>query len=436
MKISGSIILFLFVFQTAFSQNEKILTSSDAVRIALENNLNIKIVKADLAISDVNNNWGAAGLYPTLNATLVNSEAVTTLNQKLSNGNEINRNGVKNNILNANLTFNWRIYNGRRVMATKQRLDELEKIGEINVIREMQRISYEVLLSYYNLVRLNQQIKATEAIIALSDERNKIAEARFNVGSGPKTDMLQSKIDLNEQRLNLSEIKRQIANNTAIINNLMKKPVNELFDVADSTYQIPEIDYNIAISKIDTQNLDLIRSDIDKAILLKDRIIINSQRIPSLNITSNTNYNRNNSTAGFFLTNQTYGPNIGLNITLPIFNNATAKTQIRVNQIQQQQQQYRKELLKSQIERDLLTSYQDLKNALDIADTEKKNIAIAEENNFIATERFKKLQSNSIELRQAQLSLIQAQDRYINALYRAKLASLSIQNIISEVGDK
>lgn len=436
MKISGSAIIFLLVFQSAFSQNEKILSSSDAVRIALENNLNIKIVKADLAIADINNNWGTAGLYPTLNATLINSKAITTLNQKLSNGNEINRNGVKNNVLNANLIFNWRIYNGRRVLASKQRLDELEKIGEINVIREMQRISYEVLLSYYNLVRLNQQIRATEAIIALSDERNKIAEARFNIGSGPKTDMLQSNIDLNEQRLNLSEIKRQIANNTAIINNLMKRPVNEVFDVADTTFQIPEIDYQIAISKIDTQNLDLLRSDIDKAILLKDRVIINSQRIPSLNITSNTNYNRNNSTAGFFLTNQTYGPNIGLNITLPIFNNNSAKTQIRVNNIQQQQQQYRKELIKSQIERDLLTSYQDLKNALDIADTEKKNITIAEENNFIATERFKKLQSNSIELRQAQLSLIQAQDRYINAMYRAKIASLSIQNIISEIGDK
>ncbi|MFZ9660915.1 MAG: TolC family protein [Chitinophagaceae bacterium] len=436
MKISVVLIIFLMLFYSANSQSGKKLSSGEAVQMALENNLNIKIVKADLAIADVNNNWGNAGRYPTVNGTLVNTEAVSSLNQKLSNGNELNKSGVKNNVLNANLNFNWRVYNGRRVMATKQRLEELEKIGDINVSREMQRISYEVLLSYYNIVRLNQQIKATEAIIALSDERNKIAEARYEIGSGAKTDMLQSKIDLNEQKLNLTDIKRQIANNMAIINALMKRPVHETFEVGDSTFQIPEIDYEIAISKIDTQNLDLLRSDIDKAILLRDRIIINSQRIPSLNITSNTNYNRNNSTAGFFLTNQTYGPNVGLNITLPIFNNNTVRTQIRVNNIQQQQQQYRKELLKSQIERDILTSYQDLKNALDIATIEKKNISIAEENNFIATERFKKLQSNSIELRQAQLSLIQAQDRYINAMYRAKIASLSIQNMISEIGDK
>ena len=47
-------------------------------------------------------------------------------------------------------------------------------------------------------------------IIDLSKERLKIAETRFNVGSGTKTDMLQAKIDLNTQETNLLEIQKQI----------------------------------------------------------------------------------------------------------------------------------------------------------------------------------------------------------------------------------
>jgi hypothetical protein len=46
---------------------------------------------------------------------------------------------------------------------------------------------------------------------------------------------------------------------------------------------------------------------------------------------------------------------------------------------------------------------------------------------------FKKLQSNSIELRQAQESLSQAQDRFINARFRAKVAATTIQLIAGEV---
>ena len=48
-------------------------------------------------------------------------------------------------------------------------------------------------------------------------------------------------------------------------------------------------------------------------------------------------------------------------------------------------------------------------------------------------ERFKKLQSNSIELRQAQLSLIEAQDRYITAAFRAKVASVNLQWLSGEI---
>jgi outer membrane protein TolC len=82
----------------------------------------------------------------------------------------------------------------------------------------------------------------------------------------------------------------------------------------------------------------------------------------------------------------------------------------------------------------MFIAFQEFENAKHVADVEEKNVKIATENNFISTERFKKLQGNSIELRQAQLSLIEAQDRYINALYREKLAALSAQLIIGEVG--
>lgn len=430
------IITFFLLPSFTLAQDTTLLYSADAVKIALENNLNIKLVEADKEIAVINNNWGNAGKWPTVNINLSNTEALTNLNQVLSNGNEIKRNGVTNNVVNANLVASWRIYNGKRIEATKQRLEELEKIGDISVKQEMQRISYEVLLAYYNIIRLNQQIKAINAIIALSKERFTIAKTRFDVGSAAKTDLLQSKIDLNEQHVTLSSLERQISISKANLNTLLKRPVDQPITILDSSFRIPVLKYDDVTSRLDTQNLDLMRAERQRAILVEDRRIIQSGKLPFIAVNSNTNYNRNKASGGFFLTNQTYGPNIGLTIGIPIFNSNQFKTQLKTNTIQQRQQMIQKELLQNQLQQDIYTAFLEWENAVKIAEVEKNNVSLATENNNIATERFKKLQGNSIELRQAQLSLIQAQDRFIDALYRQKLAAISIQLILGEVGSE
>ncbi len=415
------------------AQDSTVLTAQDAVRLALERNLDVKIVQEDLNIARINNTWGNAGRWPTVTAFLQNTEAVTNLDQQLSNGTSIKRNGVTNNVLAGNITAQWRIYNGQRVVASKKRFEELEKIGQINVENQMQQISFDVLVTYYNIVRLNQQVKAFSAIIALAEERLKIAQTRFEVGSAAKTDMLQSAIDLNGQQNSLVDIKRQIQNNKAILNTLLMRPADQDFVVADTAFTIPKMSYAEELSKIDTQNLSLLRLQREKAVLIEERRIINAQRLPILSLNSVTSFNRNKSTAGLFLVNSSYGPNIGLSLAVPIYNSNIFKTQLRVNEVQQRQQAMQFELLKAQVQRDLLIAFQEYQTAIGIAETELKNVKNAEENNFIATERFKKLQGNTIELRQAQLSLIEAQDRYINAVFRSKIAALSIDLLTGEV---
>ncbi|MCF8342309.1 MAG: TolC family protein [Chitinophagaceae bacterium] len=435
MKIKICWILFCLPL-ISFGQQTSVISSADAIRIALENNLNIKIVKSNLDIAEIQNNWANAGKLPTIQANIGNTEALSNLNQVLSNGTIIKRNGVTNNIVNASLNAIWRVYNGNRVTATKERFDELEKIGTLQVEQQMQQITYEVLTTYYNIVRLNQQVKAFQSNILLSKERLNIAQARFDVGNAAKTDMLQSKIDLNEQLISLQEIQRQISSNKIALNTLMKNSAEFIFEVVDSSFKIPTIDYKNILAKLDTQNISILLAERQLAVIAKDRIIINAQKLPIVSLNSTTNYSRTIATGGLFLTNMTYGPNIGVSVSIPIFNTTAVKTQLKINAIQFRQQELQKELIQTQLKQDILVAYQDYQNAISVAEIEKKNIVIAEENNFISTERFKKLQSNLIELRQAQSSLIQAQDRYINALFKAKMAANAIQYIIGELGSE
>jgi outer membrane protein len=431
MKIK--LLALAILFGTGLQAQDSILTARKAVDIAMQINLRIDIAKTDQDIARINNNWGNAGKWPTIAANIGNTFSLQNLNQTLANGTEINRNGATTNATNANLVASWRIYNGMRIRATKQRFEELEKMGDIQLQQEITRVTFDVLIAYYNIVRLNLQVKATGAIIELSREREKIAETRFNVGSAAKTDMLQASIDLNAEITNLENIYRQIETSKTLLNNLLKRPPDAPIVVADSNFTIRMIDLEEYKAKIETQNFNMLLAQRDRAILIQDRRIINSQRLPLLTLNSVTSYNRSKATGGFFLTNQTYGPNIGLNLNIPIYNSNIFKTQLRVNEAQQKQQELVIEQLRMDLNRDMQIAFQEYQNALKISEIEKANVKLAEENNFIATERFKNLQSNSIELRQAQESLSQAQDRFINARFRAKVAATTIELISGEV---
>lgn len=424
-----------FFFIQLIAAQDSVFTANEVIGIAVKENLDIQIAQSDVDIAKINNNWGNAGILPTIAAQATNTEAVSNLNQKLNNGNSIQRNNVANNNLNANLNLSWRIYNGMRIRSTKERFEIIERMGNIAFKQQVDQVIFDVLSVYFNLVRLNKQVNSTLAIIDFSKERVKIAETRFNVGSGTKTDMLQAKIDLNAQEVSLQNIFRQIAATKASLNNLLKRNPSQPIYAKEEQFRIPFINLEEVFKKIDEQNFQMLMAQQTKLNLANERKIIYSQKLPTLTLNSAAFLNRTISTAGLFLTNQTYGPNVGLTVGVPIFQSNINKTQLRVNTVQQKQQNLEIEALRARIQRDLYIAYQEYQNAIEAAKVEEINVKLAEENNKISTERFRKLQSNSIELRQAQLSLNEAQDRYINAQYRAHIAATSILFIIGEISN-
>lgn len=261
----------------------------------------------------------------------------------------------------------------------------------------------------------------------------KIAETRFNVGSAAKTDFLQASIDLNVVLVNRENIYRSIKVAKSNLNNLLQRSPDTPIEAADSTFNITLINLPDYKAKIETQNFDLMLAQRDRAILLQERRIINSQRLPVLTLNSLLSYNRNKATGGLFLINQVYGPNIGLGVAIPLYNGNIFRTQLKVNEIQQKQQLTITDQLRQEVQRDLQNAYEEYDNALRTSEIERNNVKLAEENNFISTERFKKLQGNSIELRQAQESLSNAQDRFIDSRFRIMLAATNMQLLAGEV---
>jgi outer membrane protein len=408
-----------------------LLTLQEAIAAAMKNNFEVVIAKNEASISSINNNWGAA--LPVVSAGLNKTLASNNIQQELANGTTIKRDGASVNNFNAGLAVSWRIFDGMGMFATKKRLEELEKIGELGFRRMVNQKAYEAIAAYYDIVRLKQQAIATKEVISLYQERLKIAETRFNVGSSAKPDLLQAQVDLNEQKSLLLTIENNIVIGKTLLNNILARNPATEFETADSFSHARPVDIASIQQKVNAQNPDVLLAQGNLAVLMQTKKEINALRLPSATIGGNYNFVRNKSAAGFNLLNQTYGPSGTFGLQVPIFNGGLIKRQVQVAAINIQNQQIALEQLHNQLNSSLTNSYLNYTNGIKLVEMEKQNLVIVKENNYINIERFKKSSITSVELRQGQVNFSNAQTRLIDALYQVKVSEAEMMLLAGEI---
>lgn len=93
------------------------------------------------------------------------------LDQKLSNGTNIHSNNVLFKNSNADLKLNWNVFNGFKVFATKEKLKQLQDIGSLNVKQSINELIYNIILTYTDILRLQEQIGVVKEQINIADIR-------------------------------------------------------------------------------------------------------------------------------------------------------------------------------------------------------------------------------------------------------------------------
>ncbi len=417
----------------AFTQSTSKLTIDEAIKIAVEKNFDVEIERNAQEIGAINNNWGTAGLFPTINATSTIGIASNNLEQRLTNGTTIKRNGAILRNVNAGLAVSWRVFDGMRMFATKRRLEELQNIGELTFRSQVNTTVFNVIAAYYQIVQLNQQKKALQATIKFFEERKLIAESRFTIGTAPKTDFLQAEVDLNQQKGNLLAVENSIRIAKADFNNLLARKPETSFEVMDLIEPDADLTFAALVNKAQSDNYELLLAQSSLSVLVQQKREIISQRLPSVTLNGNFNLSQSRNDAGFTLFNRNLGPSGNIGIAVPIFQGGNIKRQEQVADINIKNQQVIIDRLKNQVNTNLLNAYSNFQNALNLVKLEKNTLALIEENNLIATERFRKLAITSLELRQVQIDYINGQTRYINSLYMAKLAEAEMKLLAGDL---
>ena len=147
----------LFTIHYCCSQEIQNLSAKEAVFISLKNNYAIQISAAQQRISEKNNTWSEAGLYPTIS---LNIGANTTVQDNTNNPFTFTPGVILSTNLSPNLSLNMNLFSGFAVRISKQRLVQLESQSKGNAIAVIESTVLEVLRAYYQALAQKEKLNA------------------------------------------------------------------------------------------------------------------------------------------------------------------------------------------------------------------------------------------------------------------------------------
>ncbi len=415
-------LIFSFLNSQLFAQTQDSLTLKNAISLALEKNYGIVLAKNAADIAKLQNNWGNAGLVPNIALSSNYNYSNTNLHQELANGTVINRNGVNNQSINLALAGVWTVFDGQRMFVSKNRLEQLQKLGETQTRQAIVQTVYNVSVAYYEALRISSQIAYTQEFISLLTEREKIAKVAFEGGSSAKTDWLQSRLDLEEQKIALNSQQANLQKAKASINALLlREPSAPCVLQTYSAQWLATPDFTRLESQLNSQNTQWLVAQHSLVLAQLNEKDISSQRWPVVQVLSGYNLNNSRSDAGFNLSTQNRGPYVGLGLRIPLVQSNSLRVQQKVAQLQTQNQKLSIESLKNDLKTWFYNARISYENAQQTMNFCTQNSEIAKENQVIALKQFQQKQIGIIELRQVQLNYQNVLQQKLNAQHELLL---------------
>ncbi len=425
----------IFLFPVVLQAQEK-YDLKHCIETGLERNFEIRITKNNQKISDNNLTVGNAGFLPTIDLNSDYSGTRNDVEQIPADGSgTIKTPAVNNSVFDAGIYLNWTVFDGFNVQTNYSRLKELQQKGELNTRLAIENFIASLSAEYYNFVQQNIRFNNLKSAVKLSKERLRIVEARYNIGSMSRLDLQQAKVDFNADSSKLIRQQEVLFASRVKINQLMV-----LTNVEESLVPVDTvIRFDALLSKelvwqnMLKQNTFLLLSEKEKNLGVLDLKTAQSKNYPYLKLNAGYGYTANKYEVATYHQQNYLGMNYGLTLGFNIFDGFNRYREQRNAKIQIENKTLEYEQLQLSLKSDFANIWMAYQNNMELTNLEQENLNNAKENYEIAIDRYKLGDLSGIELREAQNSLLEAEERLVQAQYNTKLCEISLMQISGQV---
>lgn len=414
----------------------RIYTLKECLEEGIEKNYSLKIVRNEQKISDNNATLGNAGFWPSLDLQgSYRGNSQDTETKLREDKSVIEENNIFNTTIDAGLDLNWTIFEGFNVMASYKRLKELQSQGELKTRMAIEDFIAGFTAEYYNYIQQIIRLKNFEYAVALSKERLRIVEQRYIIGNFSGLDYQQAKVDFNSDSSNYVKQHEALQSSAIALNELLAEEVlNAKVMVQDTLIDVNKgLDFNHLMESMLKYNTELLFAKKNSRIAELDYKRTVSQSYPYLRLNAGYGYTLNKYNKGANYHKGTLGFDFGATLGVNIFDGNNARVQRRNAKINIENVQLEETDVEQSLKAQLYTIWHAYQNNLQILQLEQENLVAAKDNHEIAMERYMLGDLSGIEMREAQKSLLDAEERILTARYNTKLCEISLLQISGEI---
>lgn len=413
------------------AQEAKQWSLKDCIRYALDKNIQLQQDKISLQESEEEIRSAKAALFPSLSFNTGQNIVNRPFQEQsaMVNGSEIIESNNKTTYNGSyNLSAQWTVWNGNKRLNNIKQQKTNRNIARLNVSEAENTLQEEIARLFIQILYADESVAINKATLEVSQATFERGEELFNEGSLSKADLAQLEAQVSNDQYQLVT-----AESTLRSYKLQLKQLLELDGSQEMNLILPQPD-NLQImallpSKEEVyQTALLTRPEIQsgKLSIENAKLSLSSAKagyMPTISLSASISSMTNNASQNNWAHQMKYGWNnmIGLNISIPIFDQRQTKTAVRKARLQ-----YSASLLTlSDIQKTLYSNienaYLDAMNAQQQYKAAGAKLKSSQLSFDMVSEQFNLGMKNTVELLTEKNNLQSAQQQCIQAKYMALL---------------
>ncbi len=405
------------------------ITLEDAVRIALDNNFQMKRAQNSIEVAEYDIKNAYAQFAPTLNANLgFNRSSGQQFDQvTLTYGNIVTENA------SGSISSNITVFSGLRNIYNLRSSQTALISAKENERRIRQSIIFNVATAYLQVVLDKELIQISEENLQSSRKQLEQIIAQVEVGARPLVDQFNQEAIVANAELGLIQRQNAAANNQLrLIRQLQIDPLGSYEYVTpelnEELIEVREMNLRSMIDRAMANRSDVAAQDAQIKIAYYSLKSAEAARLPSISANGSfrTSYSdrqrnpisreREKFSTQFFDVN--VGNGVGMSMQVPIFTRLNTWRSVQVGRVNYKNAQLDRENLEYTVIQEVAQAYTDYIGYTKELETTQKALIASERAYQTAQERYNVGASTLIELTQANADFVQASSNRVQALYR------------------
>ena len=388
----------LLLLQTTALAAQMNLSLQDSVRLALQNNPAIKIAVADQEKSAWGINEAQAGKLPTLS---LGSSYNLKQAGSASNGNDLNN----------SLRLGWQLYSGGRVEGQIDQAKQNAAIASLGIDKAKAQVKLDAMTAYFTVLQTGNLVEVNRQTVANLDEHLNSIQAKYDAGVVAKADVLRSEVELANARQNLikAENNYDLAKNS-LLNTMMLDASADLALTETLQYAPYEKTLDDCLVLAEKNRPDFAQADATVTMAATGIDLAKSGRLPSVSLSASNGWSE-----GVLPASDNWS--VGVSASWNLFDAGVtgAKVKQADTSLTKAQEQARQTKTGGLLE--VRQNYLSMAEAQKRLDTNAVAVSKAEEDLYIAKEKYNAGVGTNLDVIDAQLALTQAKTNRIQSLY-------------------